>query len=225
MTSPRNASRLSRSPLVARLAPASVAHGLVALVALAAASTGCQASLSPPFDQTKGAQMTVYRLQNYVPPSPAASASSVGGMQLPPQIQQWITAGASLIPPGLLPPGLLPGTTPAPVGGDTPRFPPGPQGFPILGYQQVTDPALANDILDALGHPSNFQPPSQSCMYAELGIAIAQSGNPQPADILVSLSCMQTQASNMQWPYQNTGLNAESEKKFAAILQHAFGGH
>jgi len=184
---------------------AAVAVGLLAF----AGSTGCQAALSPPFDTMKGAQMTVYRLQNYVPPSTAPAAPALGGMQLPPQIQQWITAGASLIPPGLLPPGLLPGTSPAPVQADTQRFPPTPQGFPILGYQQVSDPALASDILDTLGHSTNFQPPSQSCMYAELGIAIAQAGNP----------------SNMQWPYQNTGLNQESEKKFAAILQRAFGGH
>jgi len=222
MTSSR---RPSRSPLPARLAPAAAAHGLVALLAMSAGTTGCQASLSPPFDQMKGAQMTVYRLQNYVPPSPPQPAAALGGMQLPPQIQQWITAGASLIPPGLLPPGLLPGTSSAPVQGDTPRFPPGPQGFPILGYQQVTDPGLSNEILDTLGHSSNFQPPAQSCMYAELGISIAQANNPQPANILVSLSCMQTQASNMQWPYQNTGLNQESEKKFAGILQRAFGGH
>jgi hypothetical protein len=219
MTSSR---RSSRSPLLARVAPTAVAVGLLAL---AGGTTGCQASISPPFDQMKGAQMTVYRLQNYVPPSPPPASPALGGMQLPPQIQQWISAGASLIPPGLLPPGLLPGTSPAPVQGDTQRFPPTPQGFPILGYQQVTDPALANDILETLGHPSNFQPPAQSCMYAELGIAIAQAGNPQPADFLVSLSCMQIQASNMQWPYQNTGLNAESEKRFAAILQRAFGGH
>jgi hypothetical protein len=212
----------SPSPLLARLAPAAVAVGLLAL---AGGTTGCQAGLSPPFDTMKGAQMTVYRLQNYVPPAPPAAAPALGGMQLPPQIQQWISAGASLIPPGLLPPGLLPGTTPAPVQGDTQRFPPGPQGFPILGYQQVSDPGLAADILDTLGHSTNFQPPAQSCMYAELGISIAQNGNPQPANILVSLSCMQTQASNMQWPYQNTGLNQESEKKFAAILQRAFGGH
>src|SRR5580704_629620 len=116
MTSPSR-----RSPLFARLAPAAIAAGLLGL---AGTTTGCQASLSPPFDQMKGAQMTVYRLQNYVPPSPPpAAAGSLGGMQLPPQIQQWISAGASLIPPGLLPPGLLPGTTPAPVQGDTQRFP------------------------------------------------------------------------------------------------------
>jgi len=211
------------SSLLARLAPAAATVGLLALVG---GTTGCQASLSPPFDQMKGAQMTVYRLQNYVPPAPPqASAGSLGGMQLPPQIQQWISAGASLIPPGLLPPGLLPGTSAAPVQGDAQRFPPGPQGFPILGYQQITDPALANDILDTLGHASNFQPPAQSCMYAELGISIAQGANPQPANILVSLSCMQTQVSNFQWPYQSTGLNQESEKRFASILQRAFGGH
>jgi hypothetical protein len=219
MTSPSR-----RSPLFARLAPAAIAVGLLGL---AGTTTGCQASLSPPFDQMKGAQMTVYRLQNYVPPNPPSSsaAGSIGGLQLPPQIQQWISAGASLIPPGLLPPGLLPGTTPATPQPDTQRFPPTPQGFPILGYQQVNDPALANEILETLGHPANFQPPAQSCMYAELGIAIAQPNNPQPADFLVSLSCMQIQASNMQWPYQNTGLTAESEHKFAAILQHAFGAH
>ena len=211
-----------RSPLLARLAPVAF---VVGLVGLAGATTGCQGTLSPPFDQMKGAQMTVYRLQNYVPPNPPASSPSIGGMQLPPQIQQWISAGASLIPPGLLPPGLLPGTTPAPVQADAQRFPPTPQGFPILGYQQVSDPALANEILETLGHPANFQPPAQSCMYAELGIAIAQANNPQPADFLVSLSCMQIQASNMQWPYQNTGLTAESERRFAAILQHAFGAH
>jgi hypothetical protein len=211
----------SRStPFLARLAPAAVT---AALLALAGASTGCQATLSPPFDQMKGAQMTVYRLQNFSPPAAPASPA-IGGMQLPPQIQQWISAGASLIPPGLLPPGLLPGTTPAPLQADTQRFPPTPQGFPILGSQQVSDPALANDILETLGHPSNFQPPLQSCLYAELGIAIAQPNNPQPAQFLVSLSCMQIQASNFQWPYQNTGLNQESEKRFAAILQHAFGG-
>ncbi|HEX3345535.1 MAG TPA: hypothetical protein VHS09_13220 [Polyangiaceae bacterium] len=210
------------SLLLARLATTAAAAGLLAL---AGGTTGCQATLSPPFDQMKGAQMTVYRLQNYVPPSPPTAAPALGGVQLPPQIQQWISAGASLIPPGLLPPGLLPGTTPAPVQGDTQRFPPTPQGFPILGYQQVTDPALANDILETLGHPSNFQPPAQSCMYAELGIAIAQANNPQPADFLVSLSCMQIQASNVAWPYQNTGLNQESEKRFASILQRAFGGH
>jgi hypothetical protein len=199
----------------------------VAFVVVAlAASTGCATTLSPPFDQMKGAQMTVYRLQNYVPQASApAQAPALGGIQIPPQIQQWISAGASLLPPGLLPPGLLPGTSAPPVAADASRFPPGPQGFPILGTQQVMDAGTANDVLDVLGHSQNYQPATQGCMYAELGVAIQQPGNPQPADFLVSLSCMQIQAVGIQWPYQNTGLTEVSEKKFAALLQRVFGGH
>jgi hypothetical protein len=204
----------SRLPALAYLALAAPALG---------ASTGCS-TLSPPFNQMKDAQMTVYRLQNYVPPAATQAASTLGGMPIPAQIQQWITAGASLIPPGLLPPGLLPGTTAAPVQSDTPRFPPGPQGFPILAYQQVNDPSLANEILETLGHSSNYRAPAQSCLYAELGIAIAQQGNPQPADFLVSLSCQQIQAFGIAWPYPNTGLDEMGEKRFASILQRAFGG-
>jgi hypothetical protein len=194
-----------------------------AAVALSAA-TGCS-TLSPPFDTMKNEQMTVYRLQNYVPPQPPPQ-SPVGGLQLPPQIQQWITAGASLIPPGLLPPGLLPGSQPATVTPDAQRFPPnlGAQAFPIIAWQQVTDPSVASDVLDTLGHSSNFQQPVQSCMYAELGISIAQQNNPQPANFLVSLSCGQVQAFNVQWPYANTGLTESSEQKFASILRRTFGG-
>ncbi|HEY1693862.1 MAG TPA: hypothetical protein VGG39_16960 [Polyangiaceae bacterium] len=200
---------------------------LAAFAALTVAgSTGCMPALSPPFDQMKGAQMTVYRLQNYVPPAASAQQTpALGGIQLPPQIQQWISAGASLIPPGLLPPGLLPGTTAPVVAPDASRFPPGPQGFPVLGTQQVMDSGTANDILDTLGHAQNFQPATQGCMYAELGIAIQQPNNPQPADFLVSLSCMQIQAVGVQWPYQNNGLTETSEKKFATLLQRVFGGH
>jgi len=205
-----------RFPLLAKLALAGVALSV---------TTGCS-TLSPPFNQMKGAQMTVYRLQNYVPPQPPPT-NALGGLQLPPQIQQWIAAGASLIPPGLLPPGILPGSQPAATTPDSQRFPPqlGAQGFPILAYQPVTDSALQGDILDTLGHSSSFQQPAQSCMYAELGISIAQPNNAQPADFLVSLSCGQVQAFNMQWPYANTGLTPSSEKEFATIIQRVFGGH
>jgi hypothetical protein len=199
---------------------------VLAVVALAA-TTGCASTLSPPFNQMKGAQMTVYRLQNFVPPAtPASSPSPLGALPIPPQIQQWISAGASLIPPNLLPPGLLPGSAAPPTVPDSQRFPPsmGAQGFPILAYQQVTDPSVAGDILDTLGHSSNYQQPAQSCMYAELGISIAQQGNPQPANFLVSLSCQQVQSFNLQWPYASNGLTASSEKEFAAILQKVFGG-
>jgi hypothetical protein len=205
----------SSTSLLAKLAFAGVA---------VSAATGC-ATVSPPFNQMNKSQMTVYRLNNYVPPQPPPPAS-VGGLSLPPQIQQWITAGASLIPPGLLPPGLLPGSQPATVAPDAQRFPPllGAQGFPIIAWQQVSDPGVASDIIDTLGHSSNFQQPAQSCMYAELGISIAQQNNPQPADFLVSLSCGQVQSFNVQWPYANTGLTESSEQKFSSILRRVFGG-
>jgi hypothetical protein len=60
-------------------------------------------------------------------------------------------------------------------------------------------------------------------MYAELGFAIGQS-NSLPADILVSLSCQTVQSFNFAWPYEQTGLTPDSDKKFATIVQRVFGG-
>jgi hypothetical protein len=137
--------------------------------------------------------MTVYRLQNFEPPPDAADAPT-----LPPQIQQWITAGASLLPPALLPPGLIPGTAPAaPPAPDAQRF----HGFRILEWQPVKDPSIKGDIVDLFGRGSNFQNAPPSCMYAEFGFAIAQPDAPTPADILVSLSCEQVEVFNFPWPY------------------------
>jgi hypothetical protein len=191
-----------------------------------AGATGCS-TLSPPFDQMKSSPITLYRLQNYSPPAQAATPA-LGGFQLPPQIQQWVTAGASLLPPGLLPPGLIPGSTPAaPTTANTQRFPPemGANGFPIIAWQPVTDPNLSAQIINTLGHGSNFGTPPSSCMYAELGISIAQPSNPTPANILVSLSCQTVQAFNITWPYPQTGLTPDSEKAFVSITQQVFAGH
>jgi hypothetical protein len=193
----------------------------LAAAATLALSTGC-ASLSPPFDQMKGSQMTVYRLQNFEPPAQAqAGAAPLGGFALPPQIQQWITAGASLLPPGLLPPGLLPGTAPqAAPAADAQRF----HGFRILDYRQVDDASVKSDIVDLFGHGSNFQSAPATCMYAEFGYAIAQPNAPTPADILVSLSCEQVQSFNFNWPYPQTGITPDSSKKIGAIAQRVFRG-
>jgi hypothetical protein len=205
------------------LALASAAITL-ALSVLSTLSTGC-ASLSPPFDQMKGSQMTVYRLQNFEPPAQAQAQAgamgAMGGLTLPPQIQQWITAGASLLPPGLLPPGLLPGSTPqAAAAPDAQRF----HGFRILDYRQIDDPAVKGDIVDLFGHGSNFQNAPATCMYAEFGYAIAQPSSPTPADILVSLSCEQVQSFNFAWPYPQTGVTPDSSKKIGAIAQRVFQG-
>jgi hypothetical protein len=185
-----------------------------------ASLTGC-ASLSPPFDQMKNSPVTVYRLQNFEPPAApqGAAPSPMGGLTLPPQIQQWITAGASLLPPGLLPPGLLPGTAPqAPPAQDAQRF----HGFRILDYRQVEDTGIKSDIVDLFGHGSNFQNSPATCMYAEFGYAIAQPNGPAPADILVSLSCEQVQSFNFAWPYPQTGITPDSSKKLGGIAQRVF---
>src|SRR5579864_9368986 len=103
----------------------------LAIAVASGASMAC-ATISPPFDKMKDQPMTVYRLQNFEPPQQAPAAAAPTGMQLPPQIQAWIQAGASLLPPGLLPPGLVPGSTPAPVtAADVPRF----HNFRIISYQ------------------------------------------------------------------------------------------
>jgi hypothetical protein len=193
-----------------------------AVIALAGAmSTGC-GSIAPPFNQMKGSQMTLYRLQNFEPPQQTTQAPAQGGFQLPPQIQQWIQAGASLLPPGLLPPGLVPGSAAAPpAAADAPRF----HGFRILEWQPIADSSVKGDVVDTLGHSANFTSPQTSCMYAELGFAIAQPDSPTPADILVSLSCQQVQAFNFAWPYPQTGITPDTEKRFAQVAQKVFAGH
>jgi hypothetical protein len=189
-------------------------------VALLGGGTGCATTLTPPFNAMKDQAMTVYRLQNVEPPPQQAQASAQPALQLPPVVQQWITAGASLLPPGLLPPGLLPGSAPPPpAAADIPRF----HNFRIVAFQQVTDPSIKADIVDAFGHGSNFQNLSQTCMLPEFGFALAQPNAP-PADILVSLSCQQVQAYNITWPYQQTGLTPNAETKIVSIAKRVFGG-
>jgi hypothetical protein len=151
---------------------------------------------------------------------------------IPPQIQQWLSAGAQLLPPGLLPPGLLPGGTPLPAASaDVPRF----HNFRILGSMAVTDKTQHDDVLDLFGHESNFVLPRQSCMFAEFGFQIGYGAPPTagaqapgggvPADILVSLSCDQVQMFNYSWPYgTKNGLSTDSSKRIVAMVQKAFGG-
>jgi hypothetical protein len=196
-------------------------HALpLATLAACAGTVGCS-SVSPPFNQMKDSQMTVYRLQNYEVQAATPAPAPAGGLQLPPQLQQWITAGASLLPPGLLPPGLLPNAAPAPAPPpDAPRF----HNFRILEWQPVNDSGVKSDIVDLFGHSSSFQSAPSSCMFAEFGFAMAQPSSPTPADVLVSLSCEQVQAFNFAWPYPQTGLTPDSSKKVVAIAQRVFQG-
>ncbi len=198
-------------------------RGLTAatFVGLLAFSTGCSATLSPPFDQMKNSQITVYRLQNYEPP-PAAAATPGAVPGLPPQLQQWITAGASLLPPGLIPPGLIPGAAGAPTAtqDQTQRF----HGFRILGYTALNDKTQREEALAIFGTKSNFTTAATSCMYAEFGFSFGSATGGPPADVMVSLSCNQVKAEGFQWPHAGTGLPSDTSKRIIAIAQKVFGG-
>src|SRR5437762_10536961 len=122
---------------------------LSVVVTLAGLNGGCAGNPVAPFDSMKNAPMTAYRLQNYEPPPVVAAAPTAPGQipGLPPEIQKWVQAGASMLPPGLLPPGLIPGTgapAPAPVD-NTPRF----HNFRVLGMPaNVIDPKLRDELID-----------------------------------------------------------------------------
>src|SRR5438067_1675862 len=119
-------------------------------LSLIGVSAGCASNPVAPFDSFKNAPMTAYRLQNYEPPPQVAAAPTPPGQipGVPPEIQKWIQAGASMLPPGLLPPGLIPGvgTPPAPTPVDTtPRF----HNFRVLGMSaNVIDPKLRDELID-----------------------------------------------------------------------------
>ena len=201
------------------------AGSLVALVA----GTGCSSSLSQPFEGMKQQPVTVHRLLDFEQQATQPGAA-VGTQQLPPQIQQWITGAAQLLPPGLLPPGLLPGTTAPAATENVQRF----YNFRIVGTTSVTDNKLREEIIEIFGKESNFQNPRQSCMYAEFGFQIGQplpggmvqgAPNPNaPADILVSLSCEQVLMFNHTWPYgTKTGLTPDASQKIMAVVRRSFG--
>ena len=203
-------------------------------IALLLASTGCAGALAQPFNDMKSQPVTIYRLQNFEPPQAAAPGAAALPAGIPPQIQQWLSAGAQLLPPNLLPPGLLPGGTPMPApAADVPRF----HNFRILGSMSISDKTQHDDVIDLFGHESNFTQPRQSCLFAEFGFQIGYgappgappgtppAGGPPPADILVSLSCDQVQMVGYSWPYgTKNGLTTDSAKKIVAMVQKAFGG-
>ncbi len=197
------------------------------------ATTGCSSALSQPFANLKSQPVTIYRLQNYEPPAAAAAATpGLPGLTLPPQVQQWMSGAAQLLPPNLLPPGLIPGGTPAAT--TEARF----HNFRILGQMVISDQKTHDDVLDLFGHESNFDVPRQTCpqLYAEFGLTFGAGAPPaggvaaptasgMPADVLVSLSCNSVQMINYGWPYSNkTGLTSDAEKKFYDLVKKAFGG-
>jgi hypothetical protein len=197
---------------------------LAGLVLALADLPGCLsggAGLAQPFGSMTAAPITLFRLQNFEP-QPQPSSGPLG-IQIPPQIRQWIDAGAHMLPPGLIPPGLLPGSS-VPVATDNAqRF----HGFRILGWMALNDPRQHDEVLDILGHEQNFVAQHGSCMFAEFGVSIAEPNGQPPADYLVSLSCAQVQAAappGPAWPYPEVGIPSETAKRIVAVVQRAFGG-
>jgi hypothetical protein len=191
------------------------APAILALAALA----GCAPSLSQPFASLGNGTVTIYRLQNVEPPAQQAPGSVT--FQIPKEVQQLISGAAALLPPGLIPPGLIPGSAPAapPTAQDL-RF----HGFRVINWQTIADPAQKNEVLDILGHGSNFVPLQSTCMYAEFGFAIQPSPGAPTDDVLVSLSCGQVQAFNFTWPYSTTGISSDAAKRIVAVAAKSFAG-
>jgi hypothetical protein len=183
------------------------------------ASTGCgKTGLAAPFDKMKDQPITVLRLHNVEAP-PQAGPAPAPTQQLPPQIQAWLAAGASMLPPGLIPPGLLNPNQPPP--------PPNAQtfhGFRVAGWMAVTDPKQREEVLDIFGHASSFTDSRGNCMYPEFGISIGQPNGQPPAEMLVTLACDRVQAFNFQWPYSKNGLAAETVKRIVGVMSRSFGG-
>jgi hypothetical protein len=192
-----------------------LALALTALPALA----GCAPTLSQPFASLGTATVTIYRLQN-VEPTAAQQAPGAVTFQIPKEVQQLISGAAALLPPGLIPPGLIPGTPPAapPTAQDL-RF----RGFRVISWQTISDPAQKTEVLDILGHGSNFGPLQSTCMYAEFGFAIQPAPGAPTDDVLVSLSCGQVQAFNFTWPYATTGITGDAAKRIVAVATKTFG--
>jgi hypothetical protein len=191
-------------------------------------STGCGcASLAPPFDKMKNQPITVLRLQNYeAPPSAPPPGAPQGPMaQLPPQLQQWLSAGASMLPPGLIPPGLLNSALP-PAGQPPPKEEPRFHGFRVVRWVPVTEPKMRDEIVDLFGSSRSFtesRSTAPNCPYAEFGVSMGQPDGKPPAEMLVSLSCDRVHPFNFTWPHAKTGLAPETVKRIVAIMTSSFG--
>lgn len=190
--------------------------------------SGCGGSLAAPFDQMKTTPVTVYRLQNFEPQPTTAAAGTptIPGLPaVPAEIQKWLSAGASMLPPGLLPPGLIPGAA-MPSAQTVERL----YNFRVLGYMVISDEKSHDEALDIFGKEKNFESPRQACMYPEFGFTFGAqpplpAGAQPPPAVLVSLSCNQVQAQNLAWPHgAKTGISQDTANRISAFVKRSFGG-
>jgi hypothetical protein len=208
---------------------AKITHRLGALALVLLPTVGCASAPAAPFDTLSNSNLTAFRLQNYEPPAQAAAPTQPGAMLpgVPPEVQQWIQAGAAglqqLIPPGLLPPGLLPpgGAQPAqPQMAQVPRFPAGSQpNFRILAQTPVSNPDLKERLAELLGDPDSFDNRASPCEYSEMGLSFGGTPGGFPNDVLISFSCNRVIARNFAWPHPRSGMTPDTVKELASIVQ------
>ena len=125
-----------------------------------------------------------------------------------------------MLPPGLLPQGLLPGAAAPTTAANEARF----HNFRILGWMTMNDSKTIDETYDIFGKEKNFTNPGAPCMYAEFGFSFMLNGQPGN-DVLVSLSCNNTQSFNFNWPYgTNTGLPTSTTNRIIEVAKKSFGG-
>lgn len=212
-------SALSGHSTAPALEPIKSLAKLSALLVLVTAGAGCSKGPAAPFDTLKGSNVVAFRLQNYEPPQQAPAAPGPAGLipGLPPEVQQWVQAGAQglsqLLPPGLLPPGMMGAAAPPPQP-DAPRF----HGFRILSQTQVFDSDLQEQLAELLGEPDNFHNKHSACAYSEMGLSFS----PQPGvtnDLLISFSCNQIVAQTFAWPHGTAGMKPATVKNLSEVVQ------
>lgn len=204
-------------------------RSLSPLALLPLAATLACGSPAAPFDTLKSSNVVVYKLQNFEPPAPVATAPQPGAPLIPgipPEIQAWAQQAApqlqQMIPPGLLPPGLIPG-----LPGAAPAAPPPPQaprfhGFRILEQQQVVNAELKEELAELLGDEDSFQPPTTQAFYAEMGISFSNTPGAPANDVLISLSCKSMQGHNFVWPHPTTGITPQTDERLSELVPKLF---
>lgn len=209
--------------------PARRALGVLAFVAVLPLSAGC-ASRAVPFDKLDDAQVTILKLQQ--PQAAAAPTPAPGGLPfsipgLTPEQQQQINqfgeaAVQQLQQLGVLPPGFqLPGQP-----GAAPTAPPKPMfrnQYEIADQRPVVDESLKEQLLDLFGGEDNFNAQRGNCFYPGMAVSFISPEQPEPVDVVVSLSCNQVVGYGFQWPHPNSGLTTETHATLTQVYQNHFG--
>jgi len=197
---------------------------LVSVGLFGAATSGCASSPVAPFNAMEKANVVVFRLQNYEPPSVLPTASAAGGntllQGLPNEVQAWLKQGAQglqQILPGVVLPPVLGGqqaATTAPAQSEL-RF----HGSRILGQNQVMDSELRASLGKLFGNADNFEPPKAGCLYPDYGISFGPTPGAPTYDFVISTTCHQVQPKTFQWPHSATGMTVALEEDWAELVR------